>query len=178
MDRALTFNKNIEKRCCKGLKILGLIKRVSTEFKLLAPLKALYCAFGRSTLEYGTVTWDLYTATSRNQIERVQHKFLNYAAKVLHIEHKPHNYEPVRTLLELSNLTDRRIAANKIFLQKLIDGSIDCSELLSQLNFKIPCFYSRSHYPFFIPLCTTNYIRNKPLFRMMRIANESTATPF
>lgn len=161
-----------------ALKTLGFMKRVSIEFKLLAPLKALYCALVRSILEYATVIWDPYTATSRNQIERVQRKFLNYAARVLHIEHRPHDYEPVRTFLGLSNLTDRRIAANQIFIQKLIDGSIDCPELLSRINFEIPSFQARSHYPFFIPLCTTNYIRNKPMFRMMRIANEYSAASF
>jgi hypothetical protein len=97
-------------------KTLDLIKRVSTEFKCLAPFKASYCAFVRSVLEYDTIILDPYTATSRSQIEGVQRKFLNYAVRVLHIEHIPHNYEPVRSLLGLSNLTDRRIAANKIFL--------------------------------------------------------------
>jgi hypothetical protein len=71
MDRAFTFYENIEKTCCKALKTLDPIKRVSTEFKLLAPLKALYCAFVGSVLEYDTVIWDPYTATSRSQIEKV-----------------------------------------------------------------------------------------------------------
>jgi len=118
------------------------------------------------------------TIDDNHNILLLQRKFLNYAARVLHIEHIPHDYEPVRTFLGLSNLTDRRITANQIFLQKLIDGSINCPELLSQINFKIPSFEARSHYPFFIPLCTTNFIRNKPMFRMMRIANEYSAASF
>jgi hypothetical protein len=66
MDGALTFHEHIEKTCCKSLKTLGLIKRVNTELKLLAPLKALYCAFVRSVFEYGTDIWDPYTATSKS----------------------------------------------------------------------------------------------------------------
>lgn len=96
---------------------------------------------------------------------------------MLHIDHRPHDYKPVRTLIELSNLTDWRVLADKLFLRKLIGDSIDCPELLSHLNFEIPSFQSRSHYPFFIPLCTTNYSRNEPIFRMIRIANEYSS-PF
>lgn len=175
MDRALHFHEHVEKSCCIALKTLGFMKRIFTEFKLLAQLKAIYCTIVRSILEYASVIWDPYTATSKKQIERVQRKFLNYAARVLHIDHRPHDYEPVSTFLGLSNLTDRLIGANQTFLRKLIDGSIDYPELLSQINFKNPSFNSRSNYPFSIPILMTNYMKNKPMLRMMLIANEFSA---
>jgi hypothetical protein len=172
LDRELTFHDHIEKSCCKALKTLGFIKRVSLEFNLISPLKALFCALVRSILEYGVVIWDPSTANGMNQLERVQRKFLSFAAMVLHIDHLSHEYDPVLKRLGLTILADRRVSANKVFLRNLINGSIDCPVLLSQLNFKIPTFHSRATYPFFIPLCTTNYSRNRPMFRMMRIANE------
>lgn len=56
------------------------------------------------------------------------------------------------------------IIINQVFLSKLTNDSIDCPVLLNELNFKIPRFQSRTTYPFFIPLCTTNYFRNRSIF--------------
>lgn len=175
-DRELNFHDHIEKSCCKALKTLGFVKRVSTEFNLLAPLKSLYCALVRSILEYAVVIWDPNTVIAKNQIERVQRKVLYFATRVLHIAHRPHDYEPVLNKLGLTTLADRRISASQDFLRKLMDGSIDCPDLLSELNFKVPNFHSRSPYPFFVPICTTNYSYNRPIFRIMRIANENIST--
>jgi len=61
----------------------------------------------------------------------MQRKFLSFAARELHIDHKPHDYEPVLNMLGLLILEDRRVSANQVFLRKLIDGSIDSPELLS-----------------------------------------------
>jgi hypothetical protein len=113
-----------------------------------------------------------------NQLERVQRKFLSFAAYLLNIEHRPHDYDAVIDRLSLQSLADRRITINKVFLVKLINGSIDCPELLSKINLKIPCVQVRSSYPFSIPLCTTNYSRNKPLNKMMHIVNEDPSFSF
>lgn len=55
-------------------------------------LKILYCALVRSILEYCAVVWDPYTIYSKRQVERVQRKFLNFAAFTINIEHFPHDY--------------------------------------------------------------------------------------
>lgn len=47
--------RHIEEICCKTLKILGFILRVSNDFKLLTHLKSLYCALVHSILEHGSV---------------------------------------------------------------------------------------------------------------------------
>ncbi|KAF0750040.1 Uncharacterized protein FWK35_00025955 [Aphis craccivora] len=115
-----------------------------------------------------------------NQLERVQRKFLSFGAYLLNIEHRPHVYDIVIDRLGLHSLADRRITINKVFpSQTYINGSIDCPELLSKVNFKILCVSVRSSYPFSIPaLCTTNYSCNKPLNRMMRISNEDPSLSF
>uniref|UniRef100_A0A2S2R2Y8 RNA-directed DNA polymerase from mobile element jockey n=1 Tax=Sipha flava TaxID=143950 RepID=A0A2S2R2Y8_9HEMI len=56
-DRELNFHSHIENSCCKALKILGFLRRICSEFKLMTPLKLLYCAYVRSVLEsYGIHT--------------------------------------------------------------------------------------------------------------------------
>lgn len=104
-----------------------------------------------------------------NQLERVQCTFLSFAAVILHIENLPHEYNPVLKRLELTILADGRVSIDQMFLCNLINSSIDYLVLLSQLNFQIPSFHYRATYPFFIPLFTTNYSHNRPIFRMMRI---------
>lgn len=87
-DRELNFCDHVEKSCCKALKTLGFIKRVSSEFRLLAPLKSLYCVIVRFIVEYAVLVWDPNTVTAKNQIERVQQKFLSFQhGWVLHIAH-------------------------------------------------------------------------------------------
>ncbi|XP_060880762.1 uncharacterized protein LOC132952469 [Metopolophium dirhodum] len=85
-DRLLTFCTHIEKVICKALKLLGFVKRISAEFKLPSSLETLYCSFVRSVLEYGVIVWDPCTFDGSSQLERVQRKFLKFAAFALRIE--------------------------------------------------------------------------------------------
>ncbi|XP_025425705.1 uncharacterized protein LOC112694457 [Sipha flava] len=160
--------------CCKALKTLGFVMRISKEFNLSSSLKTLYCSLVRSLLEYSSVLWDPYTVSDSCQLERVQRRFLSCAAFVLKINHPPHDYFLVMQELSLISLADRRVNANIEFLNKLVDGRIDAPSLLSLVNFKVPSRTTRYHAPFVVPAHTTNYSRNNPLDRMMRLANEST----
>lgn len=54
--------KHIETSCCKALKLLGFINRTSQKFRLLSPLKSLFCSLVRPILEYGSVLWDPSTS--------------------------------------------------------------------------------------------------------------------
>jgi len=53
-------------------------------------------------------------------IERVQQKFLSFAAYSLKIHCPLHDYKPVLIALSLSNLDDRRLIANITFFKKLL----------------------------------------------------------
>lgn len=70
-DWELYFYDHIETFCCKALKTHGFTKRLSIEFNLLAPLKALYCTLVRSILEYALVILNPNTIIAKSQIERV-----------------------------------------------------------------------------------------------------------
>jgi len=104
-------------------------------------------------------------------IERVQRKFLRYAAFKLGILHPPHDYSPVLRSLNLSTLSDRRHALNLSFLLGILSGKIDSPDLLSLINIKVPARNTRSQFPFQIPFSTTNYQLNSPIIRLMLIAN-------
>jgi hypothetical protein len=169
----LDYHSHIEHVTCKSLKTLGFIKRISNEFKLTHSLKNLYCALVRPIIEYGSVLWDPYTSSDSYQLERVQRKFLNFASFCLNIEHDPHDYSPILRHLKLSSLSDRRELANLSFLNKLVNNAIDAPELLAEINFRVPCRFSRLSAPYYVPLHHTNYGRNQPIHRIMRLANEN-----
>eukprot|EP00102_Acyrthosiphon_pisum_P013445 XP_008183021.1 PREDICTED: uncharacterized protein LOC103309423 [Acyrthosiphon pisum] len=133
-DRTLSFNLHIEKITCKALKMLGFIKRISSEFNMCSSLKALYCAFVRSHLEYGVVIWDPQNLRDSCQIERVQRKFLKYASFVLHIDCLPHDYTPVLEKLNLETLSTRRTKVNLVFLSKLLCVEVDAPDMLGRIN--------------------------------------------
>jgi len=171
-DRSLTFRTHIEKITCKALKLLGFVRRISAEFKLSSSLKTLYCSFVRSVLEYGIIIWDPCTFDGSSQLEIVQRKFLKFAASALPIECAPHEYQPVLQCLHLSTLYDRREQANLKFLSKLINGEVDSPALLSKLHFRVPSFFSRYSFPFRIPFSRSSYLSNRPIVRMMKLANE------
>jgi hypothetical protein len=58
-DTKLTFYSYIEFLSCKTLKILDFVKRICAQYKLVAPIKALYYTLVRSVLEYNSVLWDI-----------------------------------------------------------------------------------------------------------------------
>lgn len=169
---SLSPRSHINNITCKAYKLLGFIRRVSGEFKLTNSLKSLYCALVRPILEYGSVVWDPHCSDLCRQLEGVQRKFLNYASYSLEISCPPHDYSPVLYKLNLSTLADRRYSQNTSFLAKLISSDIDAPTLLSLVNFRVPSRFTRNSVPFHVPLCSTNYISNEPINRMMKIANE------
>lgn len=169
---------HVQEICCKSLKLLGFIKRISSEFKLDQSIKILFCSLVRPILEYGSVIWDPHLSIESLMIERVQRKFLSFAAYSLKIHCPPHDYKPVLTALSLSNLADRRLSANINFLKKLLSHAIDSPTLLSQICFKVPSRPTRSSPPFLIPFSSSTYLGNSPINRLMRIANEDPTFNF
>ncbi|VVC26233.1 Hypothetical protein CINCED_3A001257 [Cinara cedri] len=108
-----------------ALNVLGLVKRIASEFRLEYSLKSLYCSLVRSIIEYEPVLWDTHTASSYLQLKRIQRCFLSFAFYVLKIGHAPDDYFPVLSVLNFTLLANRRAAANLSFLHKLLDGSIN-----------------------------------------------------
>ncbi|XP_022180966.1 uncharacterized protein LOC111041114 [Myzus persicae] len=167
----LNFRPHIDSICCRALKSLGFVMRTMNEFKPSESLKTVYCSLVRSLLEYASMLWDPFVVIDSCHLERVQRRFLSSAAYMLKIIHPPHDYTPVLHALNLTSLANKRVKDNLGFLQKLIDGSINAPSLLDQVNFKVSHRVTRSRVPFTVSLHCTNYGKNKPIDRMMRLAN-------
>lgn len=94
--------------CCKSLKVLGFVKRVSSEFKFSVSVKTIYCSFVRSIFVYSLVVngfwvlWNLESAAS----------FSCLFDLCFYIEHRQYNNTSIISNLSLNLLPDWRVTAN------------------------------------------------------------------
>jgi hypothetical protein len=170
----LDFQPHIDFTICKALRVLGFIRRHSSNFDSSKCLSVLYCSLVRSLLEYGAVVWSPYTLGDMRHLDRIQNRFLNFASYRLNIPLPPHDYSIINNKLNLKYLTERRNIFCCNFINGLIEGTIDAPRLLEQLNIRIPrC--TRSKELFYLPTNLSNFAKDSPLVRMMSIINKLNA---
>ncbi|KAE9529676.1 hypothetical protein AGLY_011772 [Aphis glycines] len=155
----------------RALKVLGFIKRNTSLFTSPTCLRFLYFSLVRSILEYGIVVWHPYLAKDQLRLERVQNRFLSYAAFLLKIAHSPHDYSSIRSSLNIPLLSSRRIESDLSFATSLLNGTVDAPDLLSSIPFRVPVHYTRNHFLYLVPSHRFNYSQNHPLHRMLRLLN-------
>ena len=168
----LSFEHHINYTIGRALKILGFIKRNTSNFSSISCLRALYFSLVRSILEYGVVVWHPYLARDTIRLERVQNRFLSYAAFLLKIAHPQHDYTIIRATLNIPLLSTRRAEADITFLTSLLNGFIVAPDLLSSISFRVPSQNIRNHSIFQLPLHHTSYGQNHPLHRMLGELNK------
>jgi len=79
--------------------------------------------------------WNPYLAKYVIRLERVQNRFLSYAAYLLIIEHPHHDYSQIRSKLKLNTplLLNRRSEADLNFISSVLNGSIEVVKMLSDM---------------------------------------------
>jgi hypothetical protein len=164
----LSFEFHINNMIGRALKVLGFIKRNTTNFSSSYCLRVLYSSLVRSIMEYGVVVWHPHLSRDILRMERVQNRFLSYAAFLLKIDHPQHDYSLIRSTLRLPSLASRRIEADHSFITSLLNGSVDSPDLLSSISFRVPTHNARIHCLFQLPHHHTSYGQNHPIHRMLR----------
>jgi hypothetical protein len=91
----LSFEFHINNMIGRALKVLGFIKRNTTNFSSSYCLRVLYSSLVRSIMEYGVVVWHPHLSRDILRMERVQNRFLSYAAFLLKIDHPQQDYIPL-----------------------------------------------------------------------------------
>lgn len=170
---SLNFDHHINATVSKALKVMGFIKRNTSMFKSAICLRTLYFSLVRSILEYGAIIWHPYLARDLIRLERVQNRFLSYAAYLLNIEHPQHDYSLIRSKLNIPLLSTRRSEADFNFISSVLNGSLDVPEILSDIKLRVPSHNTRIHNIFHIPPHSTSYGFNHPLHRMLRSLNDA-----
>jgi hypothetical protein len=147
-------------------------KFVMAALDLNGPLSCIWWWWCTSNRRIRLSCMDPQISDACLQLERVQRKFLCYMKHSLNVNCTPHDYTPLLSLLNLSSLAERRRFNNISFFNKLLTGSVDSPPLLSLINFRVPVRSTRNNHPFLILFCTRNYLKNEPITRIMKLANE------
>lgn len=163
----MEFNSYINIIRCEALKTLGFVMILTKELFLNIMAKTLNCTLVRSILKYGT-------NLRPNPDWKGPHEFLKYTSFILRVQCLPYDYTPAKKILGLGFLAGRRRMLGKIFLNILLSNTTDFPALLSFINFKVLKYFTRTHMSFHIPQFRSNYIKNKPMKRLMPIAEEGT----
>ena len=163
---------HLDRTVCNAFKNIGLLKRVCQKFNNVHALRAIYIALERSKLQNSVVNWSPYYNTDSIRLECAQNKFLKFINFKLGISQSDYNTSYLLSLLNLKPLSDRRSFIDALFLYKVICSYIDCSLLLSVVNFNAPRRSSRNPHPFVVNYHRTNDAFNSPLSRMMRNFNK------
>ena len=171
LDNKMAFSNHIYNIINKSLKMLGFIYRSSEDFSV-ATMRLLYCALVRPILEYASVIWTPHYRVHVDSLERVQNKFLRMIAFKMGLERDEYSYTEVRSFLGLDTLERRRLFSDLCLLFKLINGGIDCPELLSMVCLWVPERRGRNTDVFSVSFHRTNYGQNNPITRVLRYGNE------
>lgn len=167
-DPALGFGPHITRVISKSLQMLGFIKRCAHDFHDIDAIRLLYCVLVRPHLEYASCLWSPCYNIYIHKIEQVQRRFLRFAAFKMNIDP---NYQNLESLLKLDRLETRRKHRDLKMLYKIVNGLVECPELLSRLFFHVPPRVTRSVSQFHEISHRTNYGRNSFISRASRLAN-------
>lgn len=136
----LSFDSHITNITNSAYKKLGFINRTCKLFNNVNTLKLLYCSLVRTQLEYASTVWAPYQANLNALIERSQHRFLRRISFKLNESMSifDHNYDRVMKHLKVLTLADRRTELDLMFISKIVNGSIDCPNLLERIGLYVP----------------------------------------
>ncbi|BES94119.1 Retrotransposon protein [Nesidiocoris tenuis] len=169
-DSRLLFPDHVGMVAGRAMRALGFLKRCTREFTNVAAITHLYLTMVRPIMEYASVVWSPYYEVHKQELERVQRKFLRYVA---YRSGGLDDYHPesLRAGLGLPTLETRRLLADTMFFRKLVIGELDCPALLAQISLHAPSYPSRLSTLFYVPFSTTNYLYHRPLHRLPRQVN-------
>lgn len=170
-DTGLSFVDHINDIANTSFRNLGFILRNCKDFSERT-LKTLFNVLVRSKLEYASVVWSPNYAVHQATIERPQRRFLKYlwfrSQGSYPVAGFPH--EELLAAFSVDDLESRRRYFSLVFLFKLLNGTMDCPDILSCLHFNVPDIRTRSNaYSFYLPTVRTNLLKFSPTYMMCNI---------
>jgi hypothetical protein len=116
LDCKLYFHQNINYIFSQSLKMLGLIRYITSSFFTLDSLLVLYSTLVRSKTEYASVAWNSITITDSSKLERIQRKFVALCYTRFLNGVCDYNYEDILVRLNFLTLHLRMRHLDALFL--------------------------------------------------------------
>lgn len=98
----------------------------------------LYTTLVRPVLEYASVVWSPYQLGHIEAVEKIQTRLIRYIGLRLGYRYLEVPVEDLRSAFRLPELCIRRKISDLMMLHKLVNGDIDCPELLELVEFRTP----------------------------------------
>lgn len=173
LDTRLTFKQHISFVVAKASRQLGLIMRMTRDFRSIQCLKSLYCSLVRSSLEYCSTVWNPHYHNAAFRIESIQRRFVRYSLRLLPWRQPMRDtpYEHRCQLLQLDTLQLRRDTARALTVADILTGRIDCSDILRQINIRAPSRLLRMVPLLHPPFRRANYSANSAIVGLQRAFN-------
>lgn len=172
-DQRLSFIPHIDNIVLKAFRMLGFVRRNTWHMNDTRAISALFNSYVRSLLEYNSLIWSPYHRCHIDKLERVQNKYVRYYLWKYRFPYKEISYHTRLQLAGLPTLRLRRDQAMIFFLYKLLNGLVNCEELLSCLHIRIPARRTRLIQFFEIAQHRTEYGSNDIISRMCTLYNGS-----
>jgi hypothetical protein len=137
LDSKLYLHHHVDYKSSQGLKILGLIRYITSSFSTPHSLSVLCVVFVQPKLEYASIVCNSITSTDSSKLERVQIKF----ATLYHSRFcvgVGGNYEGMLSRLTIFTLHSRRKHLDALFLINVFKNKISRSSIFDTVNLHIP----------------------------------------
>ncbi|XP_054278987.1 uncharacterized protein LOC128997375 [Macrosteles quadrilineatus] len=170
---SLNYQAHVLDLCCRANRTPGFIFRFSKQLSGSEALKSLYCALVRQTLEYGSPIWSPHQKLLINELEKIQRRFVRMVGFKMGFPYLQVPIETISLALGLQSLEERRLIADTVLLHKIINGRVDCPDMLRQIHFKTPS-NTRSTDLFIKQQHRTSYSANSTMVRVQGAGNKVT----
>lgn len=167
-DTELSFVEHISQIVLDAARVYGFMVRNCRDFTEINCLKILYNAVIRSKLEYASVVWSPIYECHKKKLECVQRRFMKFLLFKTDGVYPPQGCDGA-ILCERTgylSLEMRRVLASLSFLFNVVHYNVDCSEILSKVNFNVPTFNSRTVLVFKPGRARTNILQKAPITKM------------
>ena len=168
----LSFNRHIDSVVLKASRMIGFIRRTCMKMFDTKAIKSLYNCLVLSVLEYNSVIWSPYYQCHKERLERVQNKFVKFLLYKYRFSYKDISYSTRITLAGMQSLEQRRKNAMALFTYKLLNHQIQCPQLLTSMQIRIPQRTTRTNTLFAQTFHRTNYGSQNFSHRLMCNFNE------
>ncbi|XP_039287390.1 uncharacterized protein LOC120352038 [Nilaparvata lugens] len=158
----------------KARSLLGFIFRSSRDFRSPHSLLVLFRALVLPVMEYASVIWSPYHQYQIDMLQKVQRRFVRMLGCRMGFAYFDVPVEEIERHFGLLPLASRRRLFDLMLLYKLVNGALDCPELLAGIDICAPRG-TRSRTIFRRRLHTTAYAYNSGLSRVLRSGCEAAA---